>query len=281
MSWTNRLREIPGGQTHVGTNAPFIRPDCEGPRRKARLEPYRMDPFAVTNAWFAEFVADTGYRTEAEQFGWSLVFFSFTKQDGAYQRVAATPWWCRVDGADWAHPFGPHSDLDGFADHPVTQVSWHDAMAFATWAGGRLPSEVEWEHAARGGDADATYPWGETEPSDTEPLCNIWQGNFPQENTCVDGFAGTAPVDSFGVNPFGLYNMAGNVWEWSKDIFRVASVSKSARLRNADSVRQDIRLLKGGSFLCHKSYCYRYRIAARTGVTSNSATSHMGFRLAM
>jgi formylglycine-generating enzyme required for sulfatase activity len=163
---------------------------------------------------------------------------------------------------------------------PVVQVSWTDANAFAAWAGGRLPSEAEWECAAAGGLNDARYPWGDQEPDENDFLpCNIWQGTFPTENTATDGFAATAPVDAFAPNGFGLYNMAGNTWEWCADPFLIRSLARGARERSEAARVQNMRLLKGGSHLCHRSYCHRYRIAARTGAGSDSGTTHVGFRL--
>ncbi|PRD44818.1 sulfatase modifying factor 1 (C-alpha-formyglycine- generating enzyme 1) [Phyllobacterium phragmitis] len=274
-----RFVSIDGGKSFVGTNNPQHRSDGEAPRRKSTLTPYRIDPYTVTNRWFREFVSATRYTTDAERYGWSLVFQAFVPQGRQYQRVVDTPWWLRVDGADWAHPFGPSSSIKGIEDHPVTHVSWNDANAFSVWAGVRLPTEAEWEHAARGGLMDATFPWGEEEPSDTVPLCNIWQGTFPHHNTQADGYLGTAPVHAFQPNGYGLYNMAGNVWEWCSDPFRIHSVGPNAKKQNAAAANSGIRILKGGSFLCHRSYCYRYRIAARTGVSPDSSTSHVGFRV--
>ncbi|WP_163266375.1 formylglycine-generating enzyme family protein [Chelativorans alearense] len=274
-----RLVPIKGGATTTGTNTPVLRHDGESPIRRHRLPPYRIDPYAVTNAWFKRFVETTGYRTDAERFGWSLVFHTFVPEGIQVQRVVDTPWWLKVFGADWAHPFGPQSSIEGLENHPVTHVSWEDAVAFAEWAGGRLPTEAEWEHAARGGLPRATFPWGETEPTDKTPLCNIWQGRFPHDNTLADSYFGTAPVDSFAPNSFGLHNMAGNVWEWCADPFRIRSVGARARQANHAAAVENMKLLKGGSYLCHKSYCYRYRIQARTGASADSSTGHMGFRL--
>ncbi|MFC6487835.1 formylglycine-generating enzyme family protein [Nitratireductor sp. GCM10026969] len=274
-----RLISIKGGTAVTGTNTPLLRQDGEGPARTHRLRPYRIDPHAVTNAWFKRFIEATGYRTDAERFGWSLVFYAFVPEGTEVQSVVETPWWLKVQGADWAHPSGPQSSLDGLEDHPVTHVSWRDATAFAEWAGGRLPTEAEWEHAARGGLQNAIFPWGETEPTDEAPLCNIWQGRFPHDNTLADGYFATAPVDSFAPNTNGLYNMAGNVWEWCADAFRIRSVGGRARQADRAAAAQGMKLLKGGSYLCHKSYCYRYRIAARTSASADSSTGHMGFRL--
>lgn len=274
-----RLVQIDGGVSHVGTSSVGIQQDGEGPPRKVRLKSYKIDPYSVTNQWFAEFIQQTKYKTDAEKYGWSLVFHSLSDAPATYQVAAATPWWCKVDGADWAHPLGPGSDWADIRDHPVVHISWNDAMAFARWAGCRLPTEAEWEHAARAGNPDARFPWGSTEPTDEAPLCNIWQGKFPDLNTCVDGYLGTAPARSFDPNEFGLFNMAGNVWEWCADTFKIRSQKRAAREQNASARREGVRLLKGGSYLCHISYCYRYRIAARTGVRADSSTGHTGFRI--
>jgi formylglycine-generating enzyme required for sulfatase activity len=190
-------------------------------------------------------------------------------------------WWIKVDGACWSRPEGPGSSISERLDHPVAHVSWNDAIAFATWAGGRLPNEVEWEHAAKGGKDTARFPWGNEEPDDENAgFCNIWQGTFPFVNTATDGFVGTAPVDSFRANEFGLFNMCGNVWEWCSEQFRVRSLAAAARDRNRNAIANRERTMKGGSFLCHRSYCYRYRIAARIGHSPDTSASNTGFRIA-
>ncbi len=272
---------IPGGSATVGTDRPVFRADGEGPARRVTLRPFRMDACAVTNARFAAFVAATGFRTDAERFGWSFVFRPFLPPGVTAESPPATPWWCKVDGACWHAPEGPGSSVTGRADHPVIHVSWADALDFATWVGGRLPTEAEWEHAAKGGDPQARFPWGEEEPGDEgHHRCNIWQGDFPHRNTGADGFAGTAPVGSFPPNPFGLFDMAGNVWEWCADAFRIRSLGAAAKERNRVAAAQKERVMKGGSFLCHRSYCYRYRIAARTGHSLDTSAGHTGFRVA-
>jgi len=278
---TVAIAKFPGGRSFVGTDDPVIRGDGEGPRRAVNLAAFGIETVTVTNARFAEFIAATGYRTEAERFGWSAVFAGLLPS-GAQPSGASveTPWWVRMEGASWAHPEGPDSALDGRWDHPVAHVSWADARAFAEWAGGRLPTEAEWEHAAQAGGETRRFPWGEQEPDDRTVLCNIWQGRFPAQNTCLDGFYGTAPAESFAPNPAGLFNMAGNVWEWTADAFRVKSLAKAAAARNRTARDRLQKVLKGGSFLCHASYCYRYRIAARSGVDSDSSASNVGFRVA-
>ncbi|MFK4808740.1 formylglycine-generating enzyme family protein [Devosia sp. ZW T5_3] len=274
-------KAIPGGLVDVGTGTPHHLEDGEGPLRQVRIKPFLMDEAAVTNARFADFVAATGYVTEAERFGWSFVFFQFLPHDRETQGVVGVEWWRRVEGASWNHPFGPASDLSGIEDHPVVHVSWNDAQAFAGWSGGRLPTEAEWEHAARGGLRNARFPWGDAEPDDTGSFpCNVWQGQFPHRDDAADGYSGLAPAVSFGANGYGLYNMSGNAWEWTADPFRVRSLKRSAQEINERARVEDRKLLKGGSYLCHITYCYRYRIAARTSNTPDTTTGHTGFRLA-
>lgn len=269
-----------GGKSHVGTNRPEIRKDGESPLRKVTLRPFGLLSHATTNAEFARFVTSTGYVTDAERLDWSFVFRGLQDQDQGSQ-LAGLPWWNAVGGASWQAPFGPGTDWYGLSDHPVVHVSYHDAHAYACWVGGRLPTEAEWEYAARGGPQEVRYPWGDDEPSDKETQhCNIWQGTFPTSNTCADGYYGTAPSVSFPTNSLGFYNMSGNVWEWCSDSFRIRSISRDAKDRTAKAKQSDERVLKGGSFLCHASYCWRYRIAARSGRQSDNSTSNCGFRVA-
>lgn len=273
--------EIPGGTALQGTAHPWIRNDGEGPLRSSRIEPLALSKGTVTNREFAAFVAETGYVTEAEHLGWSFVFHSQVPDGtGDTMKVPGAPWWRRVFGSSWQRITGPECLLmETLADHPVVHVSWNDARAYCSWVGGRLPSEREWEHAARGGLGDVRFPWGELEPDDNACLpCNIWQGRFPTENTGMDGFATTAPAISFTPNAFGLYNLVGNVWEWIEEPFSYPAQRVGADYRPARITAE--QLAKGGSFLCHKSYCYRYRIAARIANGADSATTHMGFRVA-
>jgi len=272
--------DIPGGKALLGTRRPLIPDDGEGPLRRKRVVPLRMGATAVTNAEFADFVADTGFVTEAERIGWSFVFHTqiaagLEDTDG----VPALEWWRRVDGSNWRNVDGAGGDAArDLPDHPVVHVSWNDAQAYARWAGGRLPTEAEWEHAARGGLGDVLFPWGDAEPDDTTHFpCNIWQGRFPHDNLSLDGHLFTAPAQSYTPNGYGLYNMVGNVWEWTAEPFVVRSLRRTARTCHRSS--RGYRLLKGGSHLCHKSYCFRYRIAARSGNSPDSATTHQGFRV--
>ena len=237
--------------------------------REVVLAPYRIGSCTVTNAEFALFVAATGHRTEAESFGWSFVFGGLLPDDFPPTRgVAAAPWWREVHGADWAHPEGPQSGVDDRADHPVVHVSRRDAEAYAAWAGGRLPTEAEWEHGARGGLVGQPFPWGaELEPGG-EHRMNVWQGTFPSQDTGEDGWRGTSPVRAHPPNGLGLHATTGNVWEWC------AGRWSSEAPGDLDGVS------RGGSYLCHASYCRRYRVSARQAHTPDSTSGNLGFRLA-
>jgi len=263
----------------VGTQSPALPVDGESPLRRARVSSFWIGATTVTNAQFHDFVAATGYVTEAERFGWSFVFWSRVPEHvGPTQAVVGVEWWRRVDGATWRAVDGPGTEDTWYPDHPVTQVSWNDAAAYAAWVGGRLPTEAEWEHAARGGLEDVPFPWGDTAPDDTAHMpCNIWQGVFPERNTGADGYVTTAPAKSFAPNGYGLYNMVGNVWEWSSEPFKIRSLKKATKARLRDM--KGYKLSKGGSYLCHRSYCFRYRIAARVGNSPDSSTPHQGMRI--
>lgn len=259
--------------------------DGEQPAHPVRLSSYAIDATSVTNTDFAGFVEETEYRTEAEQFGYSAVFHLAIRadRDAVMGPASGAPWWLGVKGADWRHPGGPKSDLDGLDDHPVVHVSWNDAQAYCTWAGRRLPTEAEWEYAARGGLDGARYPWGdELRTTDTAWRCNIWQGDFPRANTLDDGFLTTAPVRTFAPNAYGLWQMVGNVWEWCADWFNPRAYELDSRKGEVTAPPGpkfgEARVIRGGSYLCHDSYCNRYRNAARTSNTPDSSTGNMGFR---
>ncbi|MBX6365640.1 MAG: formylglycine-generating enzyme family protein [Gemmatimonadetes bacterium] len=255
--------------------------DGEGPVREVRLRPFRIGRYAVSNARFAEFVAATGYCTDAERFGWSFVFVGFLPANFPPTRaVAEAPWWRQVFGADWRHPEGPHSSIAERMDHAVVHTSWNDAQAYCRWAGVRLPTEAEWEYAARGGLVQKRFPWGDELRPGGRHMCNIWQGTFPTVNTGEDGYVGTAPVDAFEPNGYGLHNVAGNVWEWCNDWFSPTWHRTGARVDPRGPATGSARVIRGGSFLCHASYCDRYRVAARSSNTPDSSTGHTGFRVA-
>jgi formylglycine-generating enzyme required for sulfatase activity len=192
--------------------------------------------------------------------------------------VAQAPWWRQVYGADWAHPEGPQSNVDGRGDHPVVQVSWRDASAYCAWAGLRLPTEAEWEYAARGGLEGAVFPWGNDLEPGGEHRMNVWQGTFPTENSLDDGFLGTAPVDAFAPNRFGLHNMTGNVWEWCADWYDPSYYGRSPAQNPTGPERGSNHVMRGGSYLCHASYCGRYRVGARSGNGPDSSVGNLGFR---
>jgi formylglycine-generating enzyme len=261
------LLDLPGGTFWMGSDEDRYPGDGESPSRPAHVDAFRIAPCTVTNTDFAAFVAATGYGTTAEREGWSFVFGGLLPGDSPPTRaVVQAPWWRQVHGSDWRHPEGPRSDLDGRSDHPVVHVSWLDARAFCRWAGGRLPSETEWEYAARGGLERRRYPWGDELTPGGEHRMNVFQGRFPEEDTGDDGFVGTAPVRAFTPNGYGLYNSTGNVWEWTADRFGPG--------------RPGQRVTRGGSYLCHDSYCWRYRCAARSGNTPDSSAGNIGFRMA-
>jgi formylglycine-generating enzyme required for sulfatase activity len=271
---------LDGGTFLMGTADPDGYPaDGEGPVHPVTLRPFWIDTVAVTNARFREFIDATGHRTAAAAFGWSFVFGGLLPDDFEDTAgVAAAPWWRQVFGADWAHPEGPQSDLDGRDDHPVLHVSWDDAQAFCAWAGTRLPTEAEWECAARGGLEQQRYPWGPDLEPGGEHRMNVWQGTFPAENSRADGWYGTAPVDAYPPNGYGLHNPTGNVWEWCADWYapEYYAASPSDDPRGPGSGTH--RVMRGGSYLCHESYCNRYRVAARSGNTPDASTGNLGFR---
>ncbi len=268
------------------------------PIREVEVDGFWIDRTEVTNAEFARFVAATGYVTVAEQVpdprqypgadpaalrAGSIVF---TPPEHSVDLNQPLSWWSYIPAADWKHPAGPGSSIDGRGNFPVVQVCWDDAMAYARWAHKRLPTEAEWEYAARGGINQAPYVWGnDLKPGGQWPA-NIWQGRFPTQNTGDDGFAATAPVGSFAPNGFGLYDMAGNVWEWCSDWYRPDSYA-AAPERNPGGPSSSFdpdepgipkRVQRGGSFLCSDEYCVRYRPGTRGKGEPGSAASHTGFR---
>jgi sulfatase modifying factor 1 len=272
--------QLPGGAFRMGSEDSFAYPeDGEGPTREVELSPFWIDACAVTNAQFGAFVDVTAYVTEAERFGWSFVFGGLLPDDfPPTEAVALAPWWRKVEGADWSHPEGPQSTLDERADHPVVHVSWTDADAYCEWAGKRLPTEAEWERAARGGLDGKVFPWGDELEPEGEHRMNVWQGDFPATNTLDDGYLGLAPVGAFEPNGFGLHNMTGNVWEWTHDWFHPTFRQRDRRHDPLGPVGGMHKVQKGGSYLCHHSYCRRYRVAARQGSTPESSTGNVGFR---
>ena len=299
---------IPGGVFEMGAKEEqFAKPD-EFPVHKVHVDSFFMDRHPVTNAQFRAFVKATGYVTTAEQQpDWeelkkqlppgtpkppdsllvpaSLVFKSPSEEVSLRDYLS---WWEWVPGANWKHPRGPGSSIEGLDDHPVVHVSWYDAMAYATWAGKRLPTEAEWEYASRGGHNDFIYPWGNAPVS--AKRANFWQGDFPYKNLGKDGFTTTAPVGSFPENGYGLVDMAGNVWEWTADWYHPdyyaflaetgVALKPSGPEYSFDPAEPGVpkKVLRGGSFLCNDSYCAGYRSSARMKSSPDSGALHLGFR---
>ncbi len=276
----NGMVQIPDGEFRMGNEDRLAYPaDGEGPVRHVRVASFWMDVHAVTNEEFARFVDDSGYVTEAERFGWSFVFAGLLPDDfQPASGVARGPWWRQVEGADWRHPEGPGSGLDGREDHPVVHVSWNDAHAYADATRRRLPTEAEWERAARGGLEGRSFPWGdELEPGGVHRM-NVWQGSFPRENTCDDGYYATCPADAFNPNAFGLHNMTGNTLEWCADWFSVTFHVHDRRTNPHGPQTGTHKVARGGSYLSHGSYCRRYRVSARCSLMPESSAGDIGFR---
>lgn len=269
----NRMALIPGGDYFIGTNKPVFEADGEGPERPVLLPDFYMDVHEVSNREFLRFVEATKCVTEAEKFGNSFVLASLIKNPDVSkkvtQAVAGSPWWLPVNGSNWRSPEGDGSDISDRLDHPVVHVSWNDASAFCAHNGRRLPSEAEWEVACRGGLRARLYSWGNKWMPNDEHHANTWQGEFPAHDSGEDGFVGTAPVTAFPSNKYGLKQMIGNVWEWTSDDWTVAG-----------RVVANEKVKKGGSFMCHKDFCFRHRCAARSHNTADSTASNLGFRCA-
>ncbi len=300
---------LPGGEYTMGTDAPDVYPP-ERPAHRVRISGFWLDQTDVTNAQFRVFVDATGYVTTAERkpeweemakqlppgtpkpppdkFVAASVVFTPPSQPVSLDDPSQ--WWAWVPGASWKHPEGPGSNIDGRLDHPVVHVSWDDAVAYCKWAGTRLPTEAEWEYAARGGLEGMRYAWGNAELSADHPQCNTWTGHFPDVNDAKDGYARTSPVKAFPPNGYGLYDMAGNVWQWCSDWYRADAFEGltgvqvdpqgPGRSLDPDEPYAPKRVTRGGSFLCNASYCTSYRITARRGTTPDTSLSHTGFRCA-
>jgi formylglycine-generating enzyme len=298
------LRWVPGGTFLMGSDSHY--PE-EAPAHKVKVDGFWIDSRPVTNEQFAKFVEDTGHATVAEVppdpaeypgalpellYPGSLVF---EKPAKPVDTRDMRNWWAFTLGADWRHPAGPDTNLDGLDRHPVVHVAFGDAEAYATWAGKQLPTEAEWERAARGGLEGAVYAWGNEVMPRGRPMANFWQGKFPHENTLEDGWEGTSPVGMFPPNGYGIFDMIGNVWEWTDDWYapRHQEVSKNSccvprnprggsREESIDRRQPEIKIprkvLKGGSHLCSANYCHRYRPAARYPEPVDTSTSHVGFR---
>ncbi len=304
MESTADMIWVAGGEFEMGSNDFY--PD-EGPMRKVSVDGFWIEPRPVTNARFARFISETGYQTEAEIAPDPSMYpgapeenlvpgaMVFMMTQGPVPLNDFRRWWAWIPGANWRHPLGPHSSIDKLSEHPVVQVSHSDAAAFCDWAGLELPTEAEWEFAARGGLSGATFAWGDHDTQETRPLANTWQGRFPYENTEVDGWTRTSPAGSFPANGYGLFDMTGNVWEWTEDWYRPKpavveepvccgpAVARGGTLEGSFDPHQPQieiprKVVKGGSHLCTPQYCYRYRPAARQPQMIDTAISHLGFR---
>jgi formylglycine-generating enzyme len=277
------MQRLDGARFLMGSDYPKGFPeDGEGPVREVTVDPFYIDVTPVTNAQWREFVAATGFRTEAQRFGWSFVFQGHLPPERYIElvetTVAAAPWWCKVAHADWLHPEGPDSSIANRDECPVVHVSWNDATEYCKWVGKRLPTEAEWEYAARGGLEQALFPWGDELTPDGRHLCNVWQGDFPAHDLGEDGYTAPCPPRAFPPNAYGLYSMTGNVWEWCSDWFDATYHVTATRTNPVGPPEATSKVMKGGSYLCHESYCNRYRVAARTSNTPDSATTNIGFR---
>lgn len=282
--------EVDGGFFEMGYEGnDSFKGDGEGPIRQVRIDSFYLDQTTVTNEAFSKFVEDTNYITDSEKFGWAYVFIGQLKKSTVRKlnhsrKVQHVEWWVGIDGANWRKPEGPGSNIKNRMHHPVVSVSWHDAFAYAQWANKRLPSEAEWEYATRWNNKNAKkFPWGDELVSGGKHRCNVWQGKFPHENKAEDGYLWTAPAKSFQRYDNQFYNLIGNVWEWCNDWYCNQwhiEDSEQTRINPKGPGSGHRKVIKGGSFLCHESYCNRYRIGARTSNTPDSATTNLGFRCA-
>lgn len=282
-----RMIFIKGGSFRMGTDSGVgFESDLEGPATEVTVDNFYISPYTVTNKDFLEFFLDTGYVTEAERIGSSFVFHLLLDEETRKQSysIPGTEWWFDVPGANWRKPEGIHSSIEERMDHPVTHVTRNDALVYCHWAGVRLPTEAEWEYAARGGLKDKRFPWGDDLHENGKHHANIWQGEFPTSNTKEDGYLGTAPVQTYEPNGYGLYQMAGNVWEWCLNPGKIP-LEAFQKHSTRDFVKQhthftdSLYALRGGSFLCHCTYCQRYRVAGRNSNSANSSSSNTGFRV--
>jgi len=297
----SRLLRVPEGEFTMGTDDPQILADGESPARRVFVSEFLLQETEVSNRQFVEFVHKTGFVTEAEKFNWSFCFFQSLDEeikDTVDKQVDVVPWWVPVQGSNWFYPFGPSTGSTprdvvsmGLLDFPVTHVSHNDARAFCEWKGLRLPREAEFERAAKGGIEGVLYSWGKELTPDGKHRANLWQGSFPDENTGEDGYLWSAPVDSFGAqNEFGLKNIIGNVWEWVADAWTTrhhikmpdGSILKDIQVEIEGKIDDPTveRVKKGGSYMCHISYCYRYRVDARSSNSADSSAQNLGFRCA-
>ncbi|XP_058809389.1 formylglycine-generating enzyme [Phymastichus coffea] len=280
---TANMVEIKGGSYFIGTDDPVFMADGEYPKREIELNSFFIDKYEVSNKDFDEFVKATGHETEAEKYGDSFVFEGLISNEVKKEikhAVAQAPWWLPVKEASWRKPEGNDSNILDRMDHPVIHVSWNDALAYCKWLGKRLPTEAEWEVTCRGGLNDRLFPWGNKLTPNNEHRINIWQGEFPTENTGEDGFVGTNPVTDFPANAYGVHNIIGNVWEWTSDWWQVRHPDEKQTNPTGAPTGSD-KVKKGGSYLCHKSYCYRYRCAARSQNTPDTSAGNLGFRCAL